>query len=141
MSNNQGKEIRIMKSYTDLEQSKKLAEILPTESADMWWAERYAGQVMPNGLYIVEENPVYYPSLTNPSKSNNSQDVIKAIPCWSLAALLNVLPDPSLHEIFSGWRCDSNNKECTSCIFGEESDNSVDACYKMIVKLHELKKL
>ena len=26
-----------MKAYTDIEQSKKLAEILPTESADMKW--------------------------------------------------------------------------------------------------------
>lgn len=26
-----------MKAYTDIEQSKKLAEILPVESADMWW--------------------------------------------------------------------------------------------------------
>jgi len=25
-----------MKAYTDLEQSRKLAEILPLESADMW---------------------------------------------------------------------------------------------------------
>ena len=28
-----------MKSYTDLEQSKKLAEILPVESADMTWEQ------------------------------------------------------------------------------------------------------
>ena len=27
----------MIKSYTDLEQSKKLAKILPLESADMWW--------------------------------------------------------------------------------------------------------
>ena len=34
-----------MKAYTDVEQSKKLAEILPIESADLWWAERYAGRM------------------------------------------------------------------------------------------------
>ncbi len=28
-----------MKSYTDIEQSKKLAEFLPIESADMFWAD------------------------------------------------------------------------------------------------------
>ena len=27
-----------IKSYTDIFQSKKLAEILPLESADMWWS-------------------------------------------------------------------------------------------------------
>jgi hypothetical protein len=26
-----------IKSYTDLEQSKKLAEVLPIDSADMYW--------------------------------------------------------------------------------------------------------
>ena len=40
----------IMKSYTDLEQFKKLAEILPIESADMFYSyivgiERYYGDV------------------------------------------------------------------------------------------------
>ena len=81
-----------MKAYTDLEQSKKLAEILPLESVDMWWAERYAGQVMANGQYVVEEKPVYYLSLSKPSNYNYSQDTVKDIPSWSLAALLNVLP-------------------------------------------------
>ena len=38
-----------MKSYTDIKQSRKLAEILPIESADMWWVER---------------KPVYYLSFT-----------------------------------------------------------------------------
>ena len=61
------------------------------------------------------------------------------IPCWSLAALLSVLPYPSLHKTFSGWRCDSYNKEGTSCVLGEPSDNPVDACYEMIIKLYEQK--
>ena len=30
-----------MKSYTDLPQSKKLVEILPLESADMWWSKNF----------------------------------------------------------------------------------------------------
>ena len=81
-----------MKSYTDLEQSKKLVEILPIESVDIWWAERYKGRVTENGQYIVDEEPYYYLSLTNPSENNWSQDQIKDIPCWSLAALLNIIP-------------------------------------------------
>lgn len=47
---------------------------------------------MENGKYIVAEKPVYYPSFPKPSEYNYSQDVIKDIPCWSLSALLNVLP-------------------------------------------------
>ena len=53
-----------MKSYTDLEQSKKLAEILPLESADM----------MHDRLIVIPFNDG---SLT---------------PCWSLAALMKLLP-------------------------------------------------
>ena len=33
-----------MKAFTDIEQSKKLAEILPTESADQTWERRETGQ-------------------------------------------------------------------------------------------------
>lgn len=110
-----------IKSYTDVSQSKKLAEILPLESADMYWWHN--GQ-----RYYVE------------TKEHN--DFQKSdIPCWSLAALLGVLSYPSLHKTFSGWRCDSYNKEGTSCILGEPKDNPVDACYKMIIELHEQKLL
>ena len=80
-----------MKEYTDIEQSRKLAEILPVESANMWWAERYKGRVV-NWEYIVEETPVYYISFTKPSENNYSQDTINDIPCWSLTALLKLMP-------------------------------------------------
>lgn len=62
-----------MKAYTDLEQSKKLAEILPIMSADM----RYA----PFGD-------------THPWVWNEEVRLLEkgSVPCWSLAALLDVLP-------------------------------------------------
>ena len=130
-----------IKSYTSPEQSKALAKILPIESADMWWAEIYAGKVLENGLYIVEENPVYYPSFSKPSYDNYSQDRIKDIPCWSLAALLSVVHCPSLHKIYSGWRCDSYDEERNLFKYGEEANNQIDAVYEMVLKLHELKML
>ena len=104
-----------IKSYTDLEQSEKLAEILPVESADMCYPLPY------------EEG----------DKPLLEQGGFGSTPCWSLAALLGVLPYPTLHKTFSGWRCDSYNKEGTICKLGEPSDNPVDACYEMIIKLHE----
>lgn len=97
-----------MKAYTDLSQSKKLAEILPLESADLW-------------LDTHE-----YLSAT-----------VKPIPCWSLAALLDVIPRPSLLHLFNGWRCDTYSEERTSYQLGVISDNPIDACYKMILKLKE----
>lgn len=97
-----------MKAYTDLEQSKKLAEILPIESADM---------------------PYYY---------DRDNDV--EIPCWSLAALLGIIPEPVLTYI------DENNWNVSTFEdnrFKDEviSSNPVDACYEMILKLHEQKLL
>jgi len=65
-----------MKSYTNLEQGKKLAEILPLESADMFLALN--GHIPVMSKYI-DDGLV---------TADNT-----AIPCWSLAALLDVLPN------------------------------------------------
>ena len=105
-----------MKSYTDLEQSHKLAKILPIESADMY----------------------YHP-----------------YPCWSLAALLDVLPNNenistnlskggyriSTLEYTNSWFIDYEDETdgLNNCV--TSADNPVDACYEMILKLHELKML
>jgi len=136
-----------MKSYTDLERSKRLAEILPLESVDTWWAERYAGRVE-NYEYIVEEKPVYYLSFTKPSEENYSQDTIKDIPCWSLAALLELLPKrieivDNVYELsiylygIYYWNTINGNL----CFKSKDKDNLVDACYETIVFLHEQKLL
>ena len=60
-----------IKSYTDLEQSNKLAEILPLESADMCYPLPY------------EEG----------DKPLLEQGGFGSIPCWSLAALLDLIPE------------------------------------------------
>ena len=64
-----------IKSYTSLEQSKKLAEILPLESADMYW--------WPTSLR-------YYIEAMDDGDFNEEEGHIRA---WSLAALLNLLPN------------------------------------------------
>lgn len=129
-----------MKSYTDIKQSKKLAKILPIESADMWWAERYAVRIVDNE-YIVEKKPVHYPCLVKPSEGNYSLDAIKGIPCWSLAALIDAIPQDVVRLVGNTkeafWYCDyadSNNDLHTD----ESADTPIDACYKLILKLHEL---
>lgn len=67
--------MQYIKSYTDIEQSKKLAEFLPIESTDMyyWCADHY-----PKEDWIIEVG----------TPDNNYE----CICAWSLAALLNVLP-------------------------------------------------
>jgi hypothetical protein len=116
-----------IKSYTDLEQSKKLAEILPIESADMWY--QYTGISIKDG----SEKPIYFPMVIRDNESDED------IPCWSLAALLNMIPNYKLSS-------EHNYHTCTAeTPFGKETvawfDNPIDACVAMIEKLHELKML
>lgn len=115
-----------MKSFTDLEQSKKLAEILPLESADMCWTP-------------FDEKWDAYLGAPNPDA------IKKEIPCWSLAALLDVLPDELEDNHFL--TLDKEGKEYCCCYedgngnsFKHKfADNPIDACVAMIEHLHELK--
>jgi hypothetical protein len=110
-----------IKSYTDLEQSKKLAEILPIESADM--------------LFQLGEDK-YADSIRVPLTKEHWEQMMPDIkPCWSLAALLGILqgtnistPDPLDKIRYSCW----NDYDITY------ADNPVDACVAMIEKLNEL---
>ena len=115
-----------IKSYTDLEQSKKLAEILPIESADMFYRD--------NGIDV----KLMWEHIAQKVTS----------PCWSLSALLNVLPvscDDEQHCLAlinhnpnkkTEWLCayeDYKGNLMMECY----ADNQIDACVAMIEKLHE----
>ena len=118
-------------NYTNIEQSKKLASILPLESADM----RYApfGDIYPwfwDG-HLLEKG---------------------AILCWSLAALLDYLAKkdcfPEITYTSTCYLMDINfyNDEEGHTVhpihfIRSEGKSLVDACYKMIIKLHEEKLL
>ena len=121
-----------MKSYTDLEQSKKLAEILPLESADMEY------------LRLKETNATIgsVPFVKDESEVENSayNAVYDRIPCWSLTALLDILPDRTCvyKKTCKDGRVKYKGvvKGCKELIL---KDNPIDACVKMILKLHEIK--
>lgn len=112
----------MMRGYTTIEQSKVLAGILPIESADMCY-------------YYKDDIPQLVPF----SKHNNRF----YIPCWSLAALLDIMPDRIDDSHFL--TLDKEGKEYCCCyedINGnsfkhEFADNAIDACYKMIELLHK----
>lgn len=124
------------KICTDIKQSKILAEILPIESADLWYAETYEGKTDGWNL-IVSDTPYYSLSLVKPSENNYSQNIVKDIPCWSLSALLEQLHYPSLHKTISGWRCDCYNKDGNCFKFGINAPTEVDACVKLIELLQK----
>lgn len=121
-----------MRSYTDIEQSKKLAEILPIESADMYYYS-----------YMSIGEPFYmsYPNVIEDSQKLAKND----IPCWSLAALLSVLPTLDDRNAilckdirYNKWHICYHSTATLSIIDTERYDNPVDAVFEMIIKLHEL---
>ena len=120
-----------MKSYTDLEQSKRLAEILPIESADACWTNHLFNNFLSS--WRIES--------TSPQEYKNLLDgfVVRGYliePAWSLTALLDILPKGySLGRRTNGkyYVCITHIKHNIS-----EFDNPIDACYEMILKLYEL---
>ena len=126
-----------IKSFTDLSQSKKLAKILPLESADMW----HHGFFNPSRMHKIEYNPPAPYHSVAPQWD---------CPCWSLAALLSAIPQ----EIFDGEYIINITEGCNDkwvltydhyenrnhSYYGLSSgaDNLIDACVAMIEKLNEL---
>lgn len=134
-----------MKNYTDLDQSRKLTEFLPIESADMYY--KY---VLPKSDIIIHipefGNPIdslkwYNEGYTFKGKREPITLSEYCIPCWSLATLLSVLDFPSLTQNKEDeWEvCVPNHK--SDGYIEVSADNPVDACVEMIEKLHEQKLL
>lgn len=114
-----------MKAFTDIKQSKKLAEFLPLESADMKYP--YFGY----GRY---GTTAYF---GEPIEFSGGKD----ISCWSLAALLELLPEGIIVNHFVPILQKENSKYSIVYGTGEMlcvADNPVDVCVEMILKLHEL---
>ena len=113
------------KICTSLEQSKRLAEILPTESADMYYPHLGEGQYGET------------PRVGNISEMYSGKP---DIPCWSLSTLLDILPKQigrytkSLYWFDEGWHCEYLDEDSEGK-YGVSADNPIDACYEMIIKL------
>ena len=81
-----------MKSYTDISQSKKLAEILPLESADMYYSDVPVREWIDKtdiskGTHVVFKSQIF--AIENLHNHEIGEGDICA---WSLAALMNLLP-------------------------------------------------
>ena len=121
-----------MKICTNIEQSKKLAEFLPKENADMYWA--------------IDEIPFLAFPVNDIVTDWEYAEENGILPAWSLAALLWMLP-------IIGEGKDIANPFIAKTPTGEyyvvyatlykEIDSSgiysnpVDACVEVILKLHE----
>lgn len=125
-----------IKSYSNLQQSKKLAEILPLESADMYYQ-----YVLPKSDKIKHNpeigNPINALEWYNKGYTLGGKEPIKlddyCVPCWSLAALLDILPNGIVmnKDSQNGMYHFSSKYIGTSVT----ADNPVDACVAMIIML------
>lgn len=134
-----------MKAFTNVEQSKKLAEILQLESADMYYSK----------YDTIHAETLYSPCDIQYFNTNEHT------PCWSFAALLNVLPrylkysegrcplqlltldfeNPHRKDhcwIVGYWDYDEEYEKYNFQIEVREEE-VIDACYELILKLHEHK--
>ena len=130
-----------IKSFTDLEQSKKLADILPLESSDMCWTNHCYGSLR-SSITISAKSIDEYKNLLKNFADLTEIDVFYT--AWSLSALLDVLPNctdivkEEADTENEKYMCTVGVKDDIICTFG---NNPVDACVAMIEKLHEQKLL
>jgi len=126
------------KICTDLSQSKKLAEFLPHESADMHY-----NNVSIKGINYVDEHRAELMEYNRAIKVLSKYTInplFEVIPCWSLSALLDILKYPLLtQDVENKWSITDWTGAYPKSEYG--FDCPIDACYKMILKLHEQKLL
>lgn len=130
----------MMRGYTTVEQSKKLADILPIDTADCCYIKyctsdnmewRYDGQPP----IVLGEIPI-------------TEITAEHIPCWSLAALLQIMPKyiEGLNRLrididdvdFSIWYDDMEGYGVNDKLPDITLKEPIDACYEMILKLKEM---
>lgn len=134
-------------NYTSIEQSKKLLELgLNPDTADMYWTPD-ADTVVPAPYITKTDNETLIPAYKG------------AVPCWSLSALMNLLP-PSIQtgegmhnqyeiDIRKYWGDEENlyqiaygndrgfSEEWHDMINTGEEENLIDAAFQMVVWLLE----
>ena len=135
-----------IKSYTDLEQSKKLAEILPFESTDMcltfvnnMWNPVWGKA---DDIYQLHKNN-YEPDYTKDEYIDFDEYEPKVVPCWSLATLSEfILPyiaddNGNNYKFYLSkdgldrWIAYYKSGD-VSIYICEESDNMIDVIFEMV---------
>jgi len=128
-----------MKSFTDIEQSRKLAEILPIESADMYYSsvpvrEWKDKTDVSKGTQVVFKYQIF--AIENlPNHEIGEGD----IPCWTLVALLSILP--KIHGLKPIIDLEESSIQYSGIDLYVTGADIIDACVEIIFKLNELKML
>ena len=119
---------------TSLNQSKTLSKILPLKSADMYYSHEFVNSA---GDY-------YKINIASEGHFDDEELIGSDIPAWSLASLLEIIPGCELSKSVENkkWEASAWNDSNFELLMRVEGfDKPIDACYKMILKLHEFKML
>lgn len=134
-----------MKAYTDIEQSKKLTEILPIESADMYWLNRHIDLTETKyEVFVIDKSDKHIDFFKSYAVAVDNNEII---PCWSTNSLLNILREKCnrleiASRVNNKWNIFATKFDFTYnnwCDGGCE--NLIDGCVEIIVKLKESKLL
>lgn len=121
-----------IKTYTDIEQSKKLAEFLPLESADMYY---FLDPTPAGNIYHLTVKRVDVGIKNLPQYGEGD------IPCWSLASLFNLIKDKCGYFEFVYFKGRANPLEdvyrLSTDVYDVYNKEAVDACIEMIEKLYK----
>ncbi len=125
------------KICTSIEQSKELIELgIGVNTADMCYCPIMNIDSGNNEGYL--EIPECY------SFSEVKDSLVPYLPAWSLTALFDALPEGVI-ENYNAPNLQKENGKYSIAYGNEEllcvADNPLDACYEMILKLHEEKLL
>lgn len=138
-------EITNSKAYTDIEQSKILAQIIDKDTADFCWG--FDQEKCNDNVFVFNCTP--YPL---PWKDYTARDFY--LPCWSLASLLNLLPPAVYTEIGDILELEiaktgsgsyllqyANPYNGLAEITSGFQEHLIDAVYEVVLNLSELKLL
>ena len=132
-----------IRAYTTIEQSRKLAKILPLETADMY----YHWYIEEDGDTIESGHRITTPNIGNFITHKVNKMIL---PCWSLAALLEQLPyelcDDDGNSVYLQINKENDVYQLVytdpygefESIETDRYEHFVDACYEMIIHLNEL---
>ncbi len=129
-----------MKSYTDLEQSKKLTEILPIKSADMYWLNWHIDLTETKyEVFVIDKSNKYIDFFNSYAVAIDNNEII---PCWSLAALLGLMPRIEHMKPFIDLNPKLDSEEIAIYYHSEDSpyivkDNPIDTAFEMVCWLLE----
>ena len=116
-----------MKTYTDINQSEELAKFLPNESADLF----------------------YRSNKENVKLRWESSDPVVTYPCWSLAVLMEIIKKAGAYLSITYTVKEDDTWMAAACYKYTNKmikdwhiyKNLIDACYEVIIVMHEHKLL